>query len=90
MRTGGQGEAVLPFLTVGKFHLIPSVCVFIVAQSNLILCDPVDCSPPGSSVCGILQARILEWVAIFSSKGFSHPGIKPGSHLLQAYFFFTI
>ena len=64
MRTGGQGEAVLPFLTVGKFHLIPYVCVFIVAQSNLILCDPVDCSPPGSSVCGILQARILEWVAM--------------------------
>ena len=28
------------------------------------LCDPMDCSPPGASVCGILQARILEWVAI--------------------------
>ena len=35
-----------------------------VAQSCLTLCDPVDCSPPGSSVHGILQARILEWVAI--------------------------
>ena len=33
-------------------------------QSCLTLCDPVDCSPPGSSVLGILQARILEWVAI--------------------------
>ena len=32
-------------------------------QSCLILCHPVDCSPPGSSVHGILQARILEWVA---------------------------
>ena len=39
-----------------------------VAQSCLTLCDPVDCSPPGSSVCGILQARILEWVAIPFSK----------------------
>ena len=35
-----------------------------VAQSCLTLCDPTDCSPPGSSVHGILQARVLEWVAI--------------------------
>ena len=34
------------------------------------LCDPTDCSPPGSSVHGISQARILEWVAISSSRGF--------------------
>ena len=40
----------------------------LVAQSYLILCDPMDCSLPGSSVCGILQARILEWVAIPSFK----------------------
>ena len=38
-------------------------------QSCLTLCDPMDCSPPGSSVHGILQARILEWVAISSSRG---------------------
>ena len=37
-----------------------------VAQRCPTLCDPVDCSPPGSSVHGILQARILEWVAISS------------------------
>ena len=36
-------------------------------------CDPVDCSPPGSSVHGILQARILEWVAISFSRGSSQP-----------------
>ena len=35
-----------------------------VAQSCPTLCDPVDCSPPGSSIHGILQARILEWVAL--------------------------
>ena len=35
-----------------------------VAQSCLTLCDPMDCSPPGSSVHGIFQARVLEWVAI--------------------------
>ena len=40
-----------------------------VAQSCPTLCDPVDCSPPGSSVHGILQARILEWVAISFSRG---------------------
>ena len=36
----------------------------LVTQSCPTLCDPMDCSPPGSSVLGILQARILEWVAI--------------------------
>ena len=39
-----------------------------VAQLFLTLCDPMDCSPPGSFVHGILQARILEWVAIFFSR----------------------
>ena len=43
------------------------------AQSCPTLCNPVDCSPPGSSVHGILQARILEWVAISSSRGSSQP-----------------
>ena len=33
-------------------------------QLFLTLCDPMDCSPPGSSVCGILQARTLEWVVL--------------------------
>ena len=37
-------------------------------QSCLTLCDPMDCSLPGSSVRGVLQARILEWVAISSSR----------------------
>ena len=44
-----------------------------VAQSCLALCDPTDCSPPGSSVCGISQARMLEWVAISFSRGSSRP-----------------
>ena len=44
-----------------------------VAKLDPILCDPVDCSPPGSSVCGILQARILECVAISLSRGSSPP-----------------
>ena len=44
-----------------------------VAQSCLTLCDPMDCSPPGSSVHGILQARILEWVATSFSRESSWP-----------------
>ena len=45
----------------------------LVAQSCLTLCDPMDCSPPSSSVCEILQARILEWIAIPFSRGSSQP-----------------
>ena len=41
------------------------------------LCDPMDCNRPGSSVCGILQARILEWIAMPSSGGLLDPGVKP-------------
>ena len=44
-----------------------------VAQSCLTFCNPMDCSPRGSSVHGILQARILEWVAISFSRGSSRP-----------------
>ena len=45
----------------------------LVTQSCLTLCDLMDCSPPGSSLHGILQARILEWVAIPLSRGSSPP-----------------
>ena len=44
-----------------------------VAQSCPTLWDPVDCSPPGSSVHGSLQARMMEWIAIFFSRGSSRP-----------------
>ena len=50
------------------------VCVCVLfTQLCLTLCDPMNCSPPGSSVHGIFQARILEWVAIPFSRGFSQP-----------------
>ena len=52
------------------------VPVCFVAQSCLTLCNPMDCSLPGSSVHGILQARILEWVAMPSSRGI--PSEPPG------------
>ena len=49
------------------------VCVWVCVLSHIWLCDPVDCSPPGSSVHGLLQARTLEWVAISFSSGSSWP-----------------
>ena len=55
------------------------VCVCVCAQFDLTLCNPMDCSPPGFSVHGIFQARILKWVAISSFKGSSNPGIEPAS-----------
>ena len=58
-----------------------SICC-LVAESCPTLCDPMDCSPPGSSVGGILQARLLEWVAI--SVDLPNPGIEPESPALQA------
>ena len=50
-------------------------------QSCPTLCNPVDCSPPGSSLHEILQAKILERIAKPSSRGSSNPGIEPTSHV---------
>ena len=56
----------------------------LVAQLCLTLCDPMDCSPLGSSVHEVSQARILDWGAIFFSRGLPDPGIEPMSLALQA------
>ena len=56
-----------------------SMCACSVAKSCLTLWESVGCSLQGSSVHGILQARVLEWVAISTSKGSSHPGIEQES-----------
>ena len=55
----------------------------LVAQLCLTLCHPMACSGPGSSVHGILQAGILEWVATLLQRVFLTPGIKPSSPALQ-------
>ena len=71
-RTRRPQKAAGPRLSSSSQALVffwEGVCVS--AQSCLTLCDPVDCSPPGSSVRGILQARTLEWVAIPFSRGSS-------------------
>ena len=63
---GQKGRGTHLELGINRF-----IVVVKVAQSCLTLCDPMDCSLPGSSVHGILQARILEWVAIPFSRGSS-------------------
>ena len=67
---GGWGNLWFPLVQMA-FSLSESESE--VAQLCLTLCDPVDCSPQGSSVHGILQARILEWVAISFSRRSSQP-----------------
>ena len=71
-----------PWLIALAWHMcwvcLPSL------QSCLTLCDPIDCSPPGSSVHGILQARILEWVAMPWFRESPCPGIKSKSPMSLA------
>ena len=54
-------------LVDARFWGLMGTCMH--AQLYPTLFNPIDCSPPGSSVYGISQARILEWIAIFSSRG---------------------
>ena len=71
-----------PFVIILKFHnqkrfvctvFNITLVLVLVTQSCPTLCDPMDCSPPGSSVHEIFQATILEWVSISSSRGSSQP-----------------
>ena len=66
-------EHFLQLKAVCSLCVCVCVCVCEVTQSCPTLCDPVDCSPPGSSVHGILQVRILEWIAVSFSRGSSQP-----------------
>ena len=54
-------------------HVCACRCTCSVTQSCLTLWDPMDCSPPGSSIHGIFRARALEWGAISFSRGSSQP-----------------
>jgi len=61
-----------------------TMCVCSVSQLSPMLCDPIDCSPPGSSVHGILQARILEWIACPPAGHLPNPVIEPTSLMSPA------
>ena len=66
-------------------HLVNTAAAAWLLQSCLILPDLMDCGLPGSSVHGILQTRVLKWVAMPSLHGdLPHPGIEPSSPALQA------
>ena len=75
-----QGELICFLHTERKSVRVPWDLSLMRAQLCPGLCNPMDCSPPGSSVHGIFQVRILEWVAIFYSRGSSQPllGLNPG------------
>ena len=64
-------------------------CCCLVVKSCPTLCNPMDCSPPGSSVRGILQARTLEWVPFPPPEDLPNPGIEPMSPSLASGFFTT-
>ena len=70
--TAGEGIRSRGCLNEGAL-MLDGCCTGRHAQLCPTLCDPKDCSPPGSSVHGILQARILEWIAITFSRGSSQP-----------------
>ena len=63
---------------------VPESSCTVVTQSCPTLCDPMDCSPPGSSVHGIFKVRILEWEPFPSPGDLLNPGIEPKSPTLQA------
>ena len=89
MRIWGQGGTLHSFVPQLSFSLLDvnSVSeVSEVAPSCLTLCDPVDCSPSGSSIHGIFQARVLKWVAISFSRDLLDLGIESRSLASQADF----
>ena len=73
----------------GLFMLSVCVCVFSHFSCVWLFCDPMDYSLPGSSVHGILQARILEWVTMPSSRGFFQPRDQTCSSCIAGGFFTT-
>ena len=75
----------LSIMKLGNAIGINSTCKLIkFSYIAYTLCDPMDCSPPGSSVHGILQTRILEWIAIPFSRGSSQPRDRTQVSCLQA------
>ena len=74
-------------LLVSSFEQSSDSCVYVLSGSAVpLLCDHVDCSPPGSSVYGILQARIPEWVAV----SLSRESYQPRGQTLVSHVIFII
>ena len=85
----GDEASEKPLAVVPVSDDLHCCCCWLVAQLCPNLCDPMDCSPPGSSVHGISQARVLEWVAISFSWGSSWPSDRAHISCLAGRFFTT-
>ena len=91
-----KAQKYFPSLCLWSF-IFPNIFIYLLVHSdhsclcaqslqlNLTFCNPMVPSPPGSCVHGILQARILEWVACSSSGDFPHPGIEDLSPISPAF-----
>ena len=78
------------FLCVHELNWIPDIlvhCMCVCTQSCLTLCYPMDCSPSGSFVYGVFQAKILAWVVISTPGDLPDPGIESASPALAGKFF---
>ena len=75
-RVQSQSHHLLALWPYGGGGLVAKSCPTLAS-------DPMDCSPPGSSVHGIFQGRILEWIAISFSGGSSQPKVRTQSSMLQ-------
>ena len=89
-KRGGEGPATLDGEQeqggerCGCIGICVCLCVCLrVPQPCLTLCNPMDCSPPGSSVLGILPATILEWAVVPFSRGSSQP--RGRTHCIDQY-----
>ena len=73
-------NSIMSIITL-NVHALICVCVL---SCVLFFFNPMDCSPPGTSVHGIFQAKILEWIAFLSPGDLSDPGIKTASLVFTA------
>ena len=74
----GLGRSHMPQSYQARVPQLFSLCLHVLSRFSLTLCNPMDRSLPGSSVLGILQARILKWVAMPSSRGSAQPRDQTG------------
>ena len=89
-RTGSSKQDLIPESLGTVDEQFEEEVAVLVAQLCPTVCNPVDCSPPGSSVHGILQERMLKWVAISFSRGSSQPMVQTSTSCLAGRFLTTV
>ena len=86
---GFYGQILTLFVLSTKWPFIFKCCAWSLSRLCLTLCDPMDCGPPDFSVHGILQTRILEWVAMHSSRASSQSRDQTQVSCIAGRFFTT-